>query len=77
MLSSLLKFDPNKRITAKQALMNPMFDNVRDPELEQNSTFKVKVDIENPGMFDYEEYKHHGLNVEQMQQLLRVEISQY
>ena len=47
--------------------MDPMFDNVRDLELEQNATFKVHVEIEQPGMFDYEDYKNHGIGLQQMQ----------
>lgn len=33
-LSSMLEFNPNKRISAEEALKNPYFDEVRIPEQE-------------------------------------------
>ena len=33
-LSDLLKFDPHKRVSAKECLKNKIFDSIRVPELE-------------------------------------------
>jgi|DEB0MinimDraft_12_1074336.scaffolds.fasta_scaffold55482_2 hypothetical protein len=54
MLCKLLVLDPRQRITAAEALKDPMFDDVRDDELEQKASIKVEVPIEEAGMFDYE-----------------------
>jgi serine/threonine protein kinase len=34
-MNGLLEMDPSKRFTAYEALMHPFFDDIRDPEFEQ------------------------------------------
>jgi len=62
-LQKMLHIDPSKRITPKEALKDPMFNSVRDAELETSSSFKVRVPIEEEGMFDYAEFKNHSLSL--------------
>lgn len=54
MLCKLLKFSPHKRVSAAECLRNKIFDPIRVPELEQPAPFKIKLNVDEPGSFDYD-----------------------
>lgn len=54
MLCKLLKFSPDKRVTAAECLANKIFDPIRVPELEQPAPFKIKLNVDEPSAFDYD-----------------------
>lgn len=51
---SMLKFNPNNRITATECLKNPMFDKIRLLELEIEAPNKIILDIDKEGVLDYD-----------------------
>ena len=54
LIDKMLKFNPNNRVSAKELLKNPIFDEVRIPELEINKCKKIKLKIDEKGVLDYE-----------------------
>ena len=66
----MLEFNPDKRISAKDALSSPLFDSIRKADLERTSTSQVKLLIDEPGMFDYEKGISHYLQAEHFRALI-------
>lgn len=56
LLTKLLVFNPDKRITADEALKHPFFASIRDPEYEVEAGFKFNFDFERNDI-DIEELK--------------------
>lgn len=54
LLKSLLEFNPYFRASAKDCLKSPIFDKIRVPALEEDAPFKIFLDIDKEGAFDYE-----------------------
>jgi serine/threonine protein kinase len=54
LLQQILVFNPMERLTAKQILENPIFDCIRVSQNEQDAPYKVKFELDNEGVFDYE-----------------------
>ena len=52
-LQKLLEFNPYFRGTAGSLLKHPVFDSVRQPELEQPAGIKIDMPEDHPGAFDY------------------------
>lgn len=73
-LTQLLKLDPKERLTAKQALSDSLFDDIRDEELEMPSNRKIWSCIEEPGMLDYDDFKAHSLSAPALVKLIEHEI---
>lgn len=46
LLKSLLQFNPNKRLTAEQALRHPYVSQFHNPEDEPNCTRKINIPID-------------------------------
>lgn len=47
LLSKMIEFNPNKRITVKECFEHPFFINVRNPNMEKTSNFTLNLDYEN------------------------------
>lgn len=47
LLSRMIEFNPNKRITIKECLEHEFFKNVRNPRMEKTSNYKLNLDYEN------------------------------
>lgn len=54
LLCELLQFNPHKRVTAAECLKNKIFDHIREPELEQPAPFKIKLNVDEHGAYDYD-----------------------
>ena len=46
LLTQLLKFHPEDRVTVKQALAHPMFDQIRQPNNERPSPVKIDLHVD-------------------------------
>ena len=46
LLESMLSFDPAKRVSAKSLLENPVFDMIRNKEMEKGCPRNIKVPID-------------------------------
>lgn len=46
MLESMLSFDPANRVTAKGLLENPIFDSMRNKQMERGCAKKIEVPID-------------------------------
>lgn len=75
LVKSMLTFNPNKRITARQCLDHQVFDDIRDPLLEFTAPFKIKVHDQDSAGFDYEDYIER-LSIEECIQALQEEIKE-
>ena len=53
-LDDMLQFNPHFRSKAGDLLKHSLFDSIRRPELEQPAPFKIKLEVDAPGVFDYE-----------------------
>ena len=54
-----------------------MFDDIRDPLLEQNLC-KVRLDhIDSPGMYDYHDHSNHKLSHREVVNLIDKEIAKF
>lgn len=54
LLKQMLEFNPKFRITAKQALKSPVFDDIREPYFEQPCSKPIMQEIHDPKSFCYE-----------------------
>jgi len=43
LLEDILKFNPDQRLSAKEALKSPVFDDIRVRRLEQEAQYKVNL----------------------------------
>lgn len=66
----MLKFNPNQRITAEEAIKDSYFDDIRLPE-QETSTDTIPINLE----FDRDNTK--ALSLEALKELLVKEISQF
>ena len=53
-LQWLLRLNPYFRCSASELLKNPIFNKVRNPNLEKSAPFKIKLSIDKDEAFDYE-----------------------
>ena len=58
LLKSLLQFNPNKRLTAEQALRHPYVAQFHNPEDEPNCNRKINIPIEDNQKFSIREYRN-------------------
>ena len=54
LLKQLLKLNPLERSTPKECLKNPMFDEFRNPELEQDAKWHVKLPLDDELTINYD-----------------------
>ena len=74
-LKSLLEFNPFFRSTAKECLKSPIFDKIRVPALEEDAPFKIFLDIDKEGAYDYASYEQpHNLTLETLRKKINKEI---
>jgi hypothetical protein len=52
----MLLFNPAQRWTARQCLDHPMFEDIRDAQLEFKAPFRIMVHDQLSEGFDYEDY---------------------
>jgi hypothetical protein len=58
----LLEFNPHFRITASECLKNKLFDSMRIPKLEQNSSIQIDIVNDLTQYFDYESLENKMYN---------------
>jgi len=58
LLKSLLQFNPNKRLTADQALQHPYVQQFHNPEEEPVCTKKIFIPIDDNQKFSIKEYRN-------------------
>ena len=57
LLSSLLQFNPKKRLTVEECLKLPVFDTIRVPALEKQMTENLIIlDVDAENAFDFETF---------------------
>lgn len=69
LLKKMLKFNPNKRITAEEAIKDSYFDDIRLPEQE------TSADLE-PINLEFDQSDSEALSLEALKELIIKEISQ-
>ena len=75
LLKGLLEFNPVFRLSAKQALKNPIFDSIRVPFYEQGCPKKIFQTFNEPGSFCYEGDKPHKMKNQDFKKMLVAEIT--
>ena len=73
-LSNMLQFNPNFRQSPKQLLKNKLFDRIRNPEMERPAPFKISLDVDEEGSFDYENCKSLKFGIKDFKNILINEI---
>lgn len=58
LLKSLLQFNPNKRLTAEQALAHPYVAQFHSPEDEPNCKRRINIPIDDNQKFSIREYRN-------------------
>lgn len=58
LLKNLLQFNPNKRLTAEQALRHPYVAQFHNPDDEPNCTHKINIPIDDNQKFSIREYRN-------------------
>ena len=56
-LKDMLQLDPRKRLSAKQLLMNPIFDKIRNVHLEKESSEHVKIMVDEIDEKEYVDFR--------------------
>ena len=56
-VEKLLQFNPFFRYPAEELLKQPVFDSVRCPEMEKEAPYKIELDIDKLGAFNYKTMK--------------------
>lgn len=54
LLEGLLEFNPHFRLTAQEALVSPVFDEIRQPHFEKPSPVKITQMMYSQDTFDYD-----------------------
>lgn len=73
-LQSMLEFNPNFRSNAGELLKNKIFDNIRKPHLEQPAPYKIQLDIDQAGAFDYDKCQSNNFSMEDYKRILSNEV---
>ena len=58
LLHKLLEVNPYFRPTAKECLADPIFNDIRNEEMEAEAPCFIQQSVYMPGVFDYEENEH-------------------
>jgi len=81
-VEKLLQFNPYLRTSAHDLLKLPLFDKIRDPELEKPANHKINLEIDNDGAFNYDDQSslYYSFDLKEMLiqevQLLRTRTSE-
>ena len=54
LLKSMLKFNPEERLTAAECIKLPIFDSIRNKDLEKQATTTVKLPLDDELTIDYD-----------------------
>ena len=69
LLHKMLEFNPNKRISAEDAIADPYFDDIRLPEQEVFETPKINLPVDDEGKEDLPMDELRKLIIEEMKAL--------
>ena len=69
LLHRMLEFNPNKRISAEDAIADPYFDDIRLPEQEVFETPKINLPVDDEGKEDLPTHELRKLIIEEMRAL--------
>ena len=69
LLHRMLEFNPNKRISAVEAIADPYFDDIRLPEQEVFETPKINLPVDDEGKEDLPTHELRKLIIEEMRAL--------
>ena len=70
----MLHLNPKDRWSVRKCLNSKIFDDIRQTDLEQPCGGECKLDIDDPEMFDYENFTEHQLDENQCRKLIEKEI---
>ena len=75
----MLKFNPSLRVNPKDLLKNKIFDQCRKnyPNYEIEADHKILLDIDQPGVFDYEVGKSSKYTIPDLKQMMLTELQLY
>ena len=65
----MLEFNPNKRISAVEAIADPYFDDIRLPEQEVFEAPKINLPVDDEGKEDLPTHELRKLIIEEMSAL--------
>jgi hypothetical protein len=74
MLTELLKFNPDERLTAKKCLESTLFDDIRVPQLEREAPFRIYLGCDEtvPGVKESNESK---FSLKEMRKVIMEELN--
>ena len=70
----MLEFNPGFRPEASELLKNKVFDRIRNAELEREAPFKISLEVDENGIFDYENCQSLKYNLKDLKEILKQEI---
>jgi len=70
----MIKFNPNERWSARKCLGLEIFDDIRNKGAEIKSANKVDLAIDDPGMFDYENFINHTFSLTDCHSFIEKEV---
>lgn len=70
----MLEFNPHFRISAEEALANPIFDKIRQEHFEKPSPIKIKQSIFSIDAYDYELFQERKFTIQDLKKMLLTEI---
>lgn len=74
LLKGFLEFNPYLRLSAKDALESKIFDFIRKSEFEKPSKNKIKLKINAPKAFDYDDFENSIYTIKDYKKILKHEI---
>ncbi len=70
----MLEFNPHLRLTAKDALKNKIFDDIRSPYYEKACDVKIEQRINEADVFDYDTLSNNKYSIQDYKKMLVREI---
>jgi hypothetical protein len=70
----MLEFNPEFRKSSMDLLKNKVFDKIRNVEMERPAPFKISLEIDAEGIFDYENCKSLKYSIKDFKNILKSEI---
>ena len=69
----MLVFNPDKRMSAKNLLFNPIFDEIRNTTQEVDAEHVISIPFDGDGMYDYDKFEDK-IPLEQLKAAIEIEI---
>lgn len=74
-IDSLLQFNPQFRAKPAELLKLPVFDSVRDPNLEKPAPWRINLEVDAEGTFDYDNQRSSKFSISHLKAMLLDEVN--